>query len=63
MRLPRWFPTLEKPGIDLRDCHIYGGLAIAAAGGWQLSPAWTSVALGLALAVMGIFAPRRARGG
>lgn len=63
MRWPRWVPALKKPDVDLRDLHVYGGLVIAAVGGWQLSPAWTSVAIGVVLAVIGIFAPRRARSG
>jgi hypothetical protein len=50
MRLPR----IPRPDIDLQDVHIYGGLVIAAVGGWQLSPAWTMVAAGLALLALGV---------
>lgn len=52
-----------KPDIDLRDAHIYGGLLIAAIGGWQLSWPWTCIILGVLVTVLGIFAPRMARGG
>jgi hypothetical protein len=50
---------MKRPDVDLRDLHVYGGLALAAAGGWQLSVAWTCVIVGLVLAAMGIFAPRK----
>jgi len=50
---------LRIPEISLRDVHIYGGLALATAGGWQVSPALTVITLGLVLAMLGIFAPRR----
>lgn len=52
MRLPR-------PDVSLRDLHIYGGLTVATVGGWQVSPAWTLVALGVVLATFGVFAPLR----
>lgn len=51
---------IKRPDISLRDLHIYGGLALAAVGGWQLSPAVTAVALGIIVAALGIFAPRKA---
>jgi hypothetical protein len=44
---------------DLRDGHVYGGLALATIGGLQLSIPWTCVLLGLVLAALGVFAPRR----
>ena len=59
MRLPSWFPTIPRPDVNLRDAHIYGGLAIAAWGGWQLAPAWTAVTLGVVLTAMGVFARRK----
>lgn len=40
---------------DRRDWHVYGGLAIAGAGGWLLSPAWTFIAIGGALVLFGLF--------
>lgn len=49
---------LGRPDI-LRDLHIYGGLLLAALGGWQISPALTLIALGLALAALGLLAARR----
>lgn len=52
MRIPR-------PDIDAHDLHAYGGLALAAVGGWQLSPAWTLVAIGVVLFAMGLFLQRR----
>lgn len=55
------FPRIPRPDIDLRDAHIYGGLAIAAAGGWQISPSCTAVVVGLVLVALGVFAPRRRR--
>ena len=59
MKLPRLpLPRIRIP-IDVRDAHVYGGLALAAIGGWQLSASWTCVAVGLALTLFGVFAPRR----
>lgn len=46
--------------LDLRDLHFYGGIALAMMGGWMLSPAWTMVAGGAVIALVGLFA--RARG-
>lgn len=51
----RW----PKIDVSLRDLHIYGGLAVAAWGGSYLSTPWTGIALGVILAALGIFAPRR----
>lgn len=53
---------LRVPNLDLnvRDAHAYGGLALAAWGGWQVSPAWTCIGLGLTLFAMGLFLQRRA---
>lgn len=45
--------------FDLRDAHFYGGLLIAAAGGMQVSRAWTLVAVGGVLALVGLLLPRR----
>jgi hypothetical protein len=58
LKLPSWFPAITRPDITLRDVHIYGGLVVAGIGGWQLSPAWTGVVLGVALTGMGVFARR-----
>jgi hypothetical protein len=41
--------------IDARDVFVFGGLLVAAAGGWQLSPPCTLVGLGLAFAALGRF--------
>lgn len=57
----KW-PTIKRPDLDLRDGHIYGGLLIAAVGGWQVSWPWTCIALGGVVMVLGIFAPGTARG-
>jgi len=46
--------------FDLQDGHIYGGILLAAVGGWHLSPAWTCIMVGLVLVALGVFAPRRA---
>lgn len=54
MTRPRWLD------VSLRDAHVYGGLGLAAWGGWSLSPAWTGVLAGLAVAAIGLFLPRRA---
>ncbi len=51
-----------KPDLDTRDGHIYGGLLVAAVGGWQISWPWTCIALGVVVMVLGIFAPGTARG-
>lgn len=51
---------LPKPDLSLRDLHAYGGLSVAAWGGWQLSPAWTCIGIGLTLFAMGLFLQRRA---
>jgi len=51
---------IPLPEIDMRDIHAYGGLALAAWGGWQLSPAWTCVVVGLILLGMGLFLQRKA---
>lgn len=63
MNWPGWlrFPRIPRPDVDLRDVHVYGGLALAAWGGWQLSPAWTAVAIGAALMLFGVFVPRKPR--
>jgi len=58
MKWPSW-PRIPRPDVDLRDAHIYGGLAVATAGGWQLSPPVTAIALGLVLAALGVFARRK----
>lgn len=47
-----------RSALDLRDLHYYGGLTVAAVGGWQISPAITLVALGAVLALTGIIPPR-----
>ena len=56
LRRPDW---LRWPEIDLRDAHVYLGLTIATVGGMLISVAWTLVALGLFLACLGIFLPKR----
>jgi len=53
---PEW---LRWPDIDLRDVHVYAGMAIATVGGMLISTAWALVALGLFLACLGIFLPNR----
>jgi hypothetical protein len=40
--------------LGAREWHFYIGVAIAAAGGVQISIAWTLVALGVSLAVVGL---------
>jgi uncharacterized membrane protein len=45
---------LTRPDV-LVDLHIYGGLAVAGWGGWQLSPPWTAVALGLLLVALALW--------
>lgn len=50
---------IPRPDVSLRDLHAYGGLGIAALGGWQLSPAWTCIAIGTVLLAMGLFLQRR----
>ena len=35
--------------ISLRDCFFFGGLALAGAGGAQLSPPWTLIGVGAVL--------------
>ncbi len=45
--------------VSLRDLHFYGGLAIAAVGGAMLSAPITLIALGAALAAVGLFTGRR----
>jgi hypothetical protein len=63
MKRPSWLriPRIPRPDVDLRDAHVYGGLVIAAWGGWQLSPSWTAVAVGVALVLFGVFVPRKPR--
>lgn len=51
------FAALVPPGL-LVDAHIYGGLLLIVLGGWQLSRPWTLIAAGLALALLGLLAPR-----
>jgi hypothetical protein len=50
-RLARFFE-----GHLLVDYHIYGGIVLAGWGGWQLSPAWTAVAVGVTLLGLGLAA-------
>ena len=57
MKRPTWLPDL-----DTRDAHIYGGMGLAGFGGWQVSPIGTCIAVGLILALLGIFAPRLGKG-
>lgn len=45
--------------IDPRDLHVYGGLVLAAWGGWHLSPPWTCVLVGAVLVSFGVFVPRK----
>lgn len=52
MRFPR-------PDLDLRDLHVYGGLTLAALGGWQISPTATCILIGVVLTAIGIFVPRK----
>lgn len=49
------FPQIRipRPDVSFRDLHAYGGLALAAWGGWHLSPDWTCVAIGAVLWGMG----------
>jgi hypothetical protein len=54
----RW--ARVRAAIDIRDVHIYGGLAIASAGGWMLHRALTLIGVGLALTLMGLLAGRKA---
>ena len=54
--------ALLSPGLVM-DAHIYGGLLLAAIGGWRLSPAWTLVAVGVTLVALGLLAPRGKDGG
>lgn len=54
---------LPRIDLNVRDVHFYGGLALAAWGGWHLSPAVTCVAVGAVLAGVGYFMPGRAKGG
>ncbi len=60
-RIGQWMRRLKWPDLDVRDMHVYPGLAIATAGGLILSVAWTLVTLGLFLALMGIFLPKGVR--
>ena len=55
----RW-PKMKRPDLDARDGHIYGGLIVAAVGGWHVSWPWTCIVLGVVVMVLGIFAPRMA---
>lgn len=50
---------MKLPDISLRDLHIYGGLALGAWSGAQLSVPWTGVVIAMVLVVCGVFAPRR----
>ena len=54
-RLRDWCKALD---LDLADAHFYGGLALAGAGAWLLSPAWALIGVGVALAVNGFLAAR-----
>ncbi len=53
-RLLDW---LGRQGV-LLDLHIYGGLLVAAWGGWHIHRAWTGVSLGLALVAIGFWGSR-----
>ncbi len=53
----RLIRTLVRPDV-LRDFHVYGGLALAAIGGWHLSPALTGIAVGITLMLLGLLPPR-----
>lgn len=45
--------------VDLRDLHVYGGLALGTWGGWQLSPPLTLVTVGVVVLGLGLFLPSR----
>lgn len=47
------------PRRHIRDLHVYGGLLLAAAGGWQLSHAVTLLGVGVILMLFGVVVPRR----
>ena len=52
---------MRRPDVNARDVHFYGGLLLAAAAGWFLSPVLTGVALGLILAAVGYFTPQNGK--
>lgn len=56
----RLLASLGRPDVVV-DLHIYGGLLLAGVGGWQLSPRWTLVLAGLALAALGVWGARTRR--
>ena len=44
--------------FDAVDLHVYGGLLLAAVGGFLISVAWTLVGVGCVLALIGYRASR-----
>jgi hypothetical protein len=60
MKRPSWlrFPRIPRPDVDVRDVHVYIGLALATWGAAQLSRPWATIGLGVALALLGVFLPR-----
>ena len=47
-----WLAKL-RAAVDAHDVHFYGGLLLAGVGGTLLSVAWTLVAVGAVLMVVG----------
>jgi len=55
-RIGERLASLGRPDL-LRDYHVYGGLLLAAVGGWHLSRPWTLVVVGIVLAALGLLTP------
>lgn len=55
--MTRFLEWLRRPDV-LLDLHLYGGLLVAAVGGWHIHRAWTGVSLGLALVAIGFWGSR-----
>jgi hypothetical protein len=49
---------LARPDV-LLDLHVYGGLLVAAWGGWHIHWQWACVSLGLALVALGLWGAQR----
>jgi hypothetical protein len=54
IKIPSWIK--EKNPIDLRDCHIYGGLIMAGIGLYLYSPNIAFTVIGFILFLLGIIA-------
>ena len=53
VRVGPWLKA-ARAAVDVNDRFFFGGLLVAARGGWMVSPRWTLVAGGIVLMAVGL---------